>query len=88
MSIKYTMFYHGQPVLTMKNLQQLLKEVTQLTTNLETNYPEIYRLLDENTLTLPNESEPIIDKKILENYLETLKQLLKHHLDTHRTNQT
>lgn len=72
----------------MKNLHQLLKEVTQLTTNLETNYPEIYRLLDENTLTLPNEREPIIDKKILESYLETLKQLLQHHLNTHKMKQS
>jgi translation initiation factor 2 alpha subunit (eIF-2alpha) len=68
----------------MKNIHQLLKEVTELTTNLETNYPELYRLLDENTLTLPDDNEPVIDKKIMENYLETLKQLLKHHLETHR----
>lgn len=67
----------------MKNIHQLLKEVTELTTNLETNYPELYRLLDENTLTLPDDNEPVIDKKIMENYLETLKQLLKHHLETH-----
>jgi len=67
----------------MKNIHLLLKEVTELTTNLETNYPELYRLLDENTLTLPDDNEPVIDKKIMENYLETLKQLLKHHLETH-----
>lgn len=67
----------------MKNLSKLLTEITQLTTNIETNYPELYRYLDENPLTIPSTNHPHIDKQIMENYLESLKQLLKHHLETH-----
>ena len=67
----------------MKNLRKLLTEITQITTNIETNYPELYRSLDENPLTIPATDHPHIDKQIMENYLESLKQLLKHHLETH-----
>lgn len=69
----------------MKDLHRLMTEITQLTANIETNYPEVYRLLDENTLTIPAEGQPDIDKKILENYLQTLKELLKHRIEEHKT---
>ncbi len=67
----------------MKNLHGILTEITQLTTNIETNYPELYRSLDENPMTIPVSDHPHIDKKIMEEYLESLKQLLEHHLETH-----
>ena len=60
-------------------------EVTQLTTNIETNYPELYRFLDENPLTIPAVNHPHIDKQIMEEYLNSLKQLIKHHLETHKS---
>ena len=68
----------------MKNLQKILQEITQLTTNIETNYPELYRYLDENPLTLPTMDKPHMDKQVLESYLKSLKQLLRHHLETHQ----
>ena len=67
----------------MTTLTKLLTEITQITTNIETNYPELYRSLDENPLTIPATDHLHIDKQIMENYLESLKQLLKHHLETH-----
>jgi hypothetical protein len=69
----------------MENLKKLLTEVTQLTTNIETNYPELYRFLDENPLTIPAVNHPHIDKQIMEEYLNSLKQLIKHHLETHKS---
>lgn len=69
----------------MKNLNNILTEITQLTTNIETNYPELYRTLDENPLTIPATDHPHINQQNMENYLESLKQLLKHHLETHKT---
>jgi len=72
----------------MKDLHRLMAEITQLTSNIETNYPEVYRLLDENTLTIPVAGQPDIDKKILENYLQTLKELLKHRIEEHKTSAT
>jgi hypothetical protein len=66
----------------MNKLQNTLTEISQLTKTIETNYPEIYQFLDENPITIPSESNPSIDKKILQDYLDSLKQLLKHHLET------
>jgi len=67
----------------MKNLQKLLIEISQVTINIETNYPEIYRFLDESPLTIPSEKKPNIDKAVLQEYLESLKELLRHHKETH-----
>lgn len=68
----------------MKNLQNILQEITQLTTNIETNYPELYRYLDEIPLMLPTMDKPHMDKQVLESYLKSLEQLLRHHLETHQ----
>lgn len=68
----------------MNTLQALLAEIFKLTKIIETNYPELYQFLDENPLTIPSESHPTIDEKILKEYLESLKQLLKHHLETRK----
>ncbi len=68
----------------MNELKNLLQEITALTNDIETNYPELYRYLDENPLTLPVVSHPHIDKKVLQEYLQGLKELLKHHLETHK----
>lgn len=68
----------------MKNLQKILQEISQLTTTIETDYPILYRDLDENPMTLPVSEHPHMDKEVLQEYLESLKQLLAHYLDTHK----
>lgn len=68
----------------MDELHRLMQEITQLTTNIAVNYPELYRNLDENPLTLPTESHPEIDVKVLVGYLETLKVQLRDLLENHR----
>jgi hypothetical protein len=69
----------------MNELRKLLKEITELTLDIETHYPELYRYLDENPLTLPVSSHPHIDKSVLQEYLHGLRELLRHHLETHKT---
>ena len=70
----------------MKNLLEIENEIMALTFKIETDYPELYCFLDENPLTIPSKSHPDIDKEAIQNYLESLKQLLKHHLETHKKN--
>ncbi|RPD90714.1 hypothetical protein EGM88_15300 [Aureibaculum marinum] len=65
----------------MKTLQNILKEITELTTTLETNYPELYRSLDENPLTIPTLEHPQMDIRVMDNYLESLKNLLESYLE-------
>lgn len=68
----------------MKNLHTVLTEISQLTKTIETKYPELYQFLDENPVTIPSESNPNIDKKVFQDYLESLKQLLQHHIETRK----
>ena len=69
----------------MKKLHKVLNEITELTTNIETNYPELYRLLDENPMTLPIRQHPHMDKVVMQEYLESLKQLLSHYIEEHKS---
>ncbi|MDA9089417.1 hypothetical protein N9K15_00545 [Maribacter arcticus] len=69
----------------MKNLRNVLIEIEKLTTNIETNYPELYRSLDEDPLTIPSIQHPHINKEIMQEYLESLKQLLKNYQETHKS---
>ena len=68
----------------MKDLHHILHEITQLTTNIKTNYPELYHSLDENPMTLPVSKHPHMNKEVMEEYLESLKQLIQHYLETHK----
>jgi len=68
----------------MRNLQSIIREIMQLTTNIENNFPELYQKLDENPMTIPSESKPKIDKETLLDYLESLKKLLRDQLEEHR----
>lgn len=72
----------------MNNLKNLMTEITRITTVIETEHPELYRYLDENPMTLPAMGHPEIDKKVLEDYLQSLRQQLKHVLETHRAENT
>ena len=67
----------------MKTLQEIENQIITLTTSIEVNYPELYAKLDENPITLPSEIQPNIDIKIMEDYLESLKQILKQYTKTH-----
>lgn len=68
----------------MENSQKLLSDITQLTKKIETDYPELYKYLDENPMTVPAQSNPDINKKELQKYLDSLRQLLKKHIETRK----
>ena len=70
----------------MKKLNTLLIQITELTSQIESDYPELYQFLDENPLTLPVAVHPEVNKKALEEYLQSLRQLLEHHRETHIKN--
>lgn len=69
----------------MKTLNELLIDVTNITMNMETNYPELYQFLGESPETIPSTDHPDITIAIMQDYLESLEQLLKHHLETHNS---
>ncbi|MFI0429701.1 hypothetical protein [Mariniflexile sp. HMF6888] len=61
----------------------LLLEISNITLEIETNYPELYQYLDENPITIPSEDNLNVDDNSLKNYLETLKIMLKKHKEEH-----
>ena len=68
----------------MKKTQEIITKISQLTLDIETNYPELYRTLDENPMTIPSLEHPQLDTVVMQAYLDSLQQLLEHHKDTHR----
>ncbi|WP_034920751.1 hypothetical protein [Gillisia sp. CAL575] len=70
----------------MESITRLLNQINIITLEIETKYPEIYKFLDEDTLTLPFREHPKINAEILFDYLQSLKQLLSHHKETHLLN--
>jgi predicted Rossmann fold nucleotide-binding protein DprA/Smf involved in DNA uptake len=70
----------------MKTLNQLMQDIIQLTTEIETKYPELYKYLNETPLTLYKNGSEKVHTTELQGYLETLKSLLQHHIETHHNN--
>ena len=67
----------------MKTLQDIENQIITLTTSISVNYPELYTTLDENPITIPSKVHPDMNVSIMEDYLESLKQILKQYIKTH-----
>ncbi|TXE16736.1 hypothetical protein ES692_11800 [Psychroserpens burtonensis] len=67
----------------MKRLQDIENQIIRLSNSIAVNYPELYATLDENPVTIPSKVHPDIEIKNMEDYLESLKQILKQYIKTH-----
>jgi hypothetical protein len=67
----------------MKTIQVIENQIIRLTMSIKVNYPELYATLDENPITIPSEIHPDMNISIMEDYLESLKQILKQYIKTH-----
>ncbi len=70
----------------MNPSQDLITQINTLTTKIETQYPEIYHFIEEQPITIPSGTSCDTNDKILLEYLDSLKELLNHHLETHQKN--
>ncbi|MGE0562756.1 MAG: hypothetical protein AB7O47_13135 [Flavobacteriales bacterium] len=68
----------------MQRLQELIKEINDLTLKIEQEYPELYQYLDETPITIPCCNHLKVDTKNFSDYLDSLKQLLEHHIENHQ----
>lgn len=66
----------------MRNIHQLMQEIIELTTEIQTQYPELNKFLDEAPLFLDNSQGKDISPSDLENYLNTLKEQLQDRIKT------
>ena len=60
-----------------------MREILELTTLIETQYPELYKTLDETPMTLGSATENDVSHKDLHRYLETLRNVLKKYIEEH-----
>jgi len=69
----------------MKRIQTLMLEIVELTTKIESDYPELYKYLDETPVSLGHSQGKEISTIDLEAYLTKLKTLLREYIETHLT---
>ena len=67
----------------METIQSIEDKILKLTDTIEKDYPELYAYLDENPVTMPSSDHPKISIAVMEDYLKSLQQILKHHIETH-----
>lgn len=60
-----------------------MKEITELTTLIESEYPELYQHLDEIPVNTGNEKKGTVSHKDLSLYLESLRNILKKYIEEH-----
>ena len=64
----------------MDAIQELLSKITAKTREIEEDYPELQKYLDEQRITLPKDSSSnTIDKQSLEDYLNSLQSLIDNY---------
>lgn len=66
----------------MKSIEDLNKEIRELTDTIEEKHPELHQFLSETPGTIPGKPGEQVTVGHLEKHLETLQTVLKHYLET------
>ena len=61
----------------METKEKVTAKIIALTMQIQEEYPELLTFVDEMKITIPNETNPEINIRILNEYYDTLNQLLK-----------
>jgi quercetin dioxygenase-like cupin family protein len=72
----------------MKTEKELNEKIIALTMQIRERYPELSKFLNEMPITIPNESSPEINIKILEEYNESVSNMLKKYELPHMNTMT
>lgn len=69
----------------MKKSQEILTEIARVTRDIEENYPELQKYLDETRSTLPegDNSSAELKEEDLRNYLDQLKEMIENYKKEH-----
>lgn len=67
----------------MRAERDILTEISSLLLTIETDYPGLYRHLDEGAMSFSNSHQLHIGSKELKEYLQTLKAMLTHFKEEH-----
>lgn len=64
----------------MKTEKELNDDIVKMTMKIRNEHPELIKYLDELPLTIPDKSSPEINCKILEDYYQSLRKILKKYV--------
>lgn len=67
----------------MQTEKQLNVEILEMTMKIEEQFPELSKYIAEMPVTIPNTATPEITIKILQDYYDSLKILLKDYAINH-----
>jgi protein-tyrosine-phosphatase len=70
----------------MNKAQELTQKIADITRIIEEQYPELYRILDEEPVDEDLDDPTKIDDADLEAYFLSLQELLKNHIKNLNTN--
>lgn len=60
----------------MKTEKELNDDILEITMKIRNEHPELIKYLDELTITIPAKSSPEINRKVLEDYYQSLSKIL------------
>lgn len=60
----------------MKTEKELNDDILEITMKIRNEHPELIKYLDELTITIPDKSSPEINRKVLEDYYQSLCKIL------------
>jgi hypothetical protein len=64
----------------METEKEINKKILTITVLIQEKYPELLKYLIEMPVTIPNQNHPIINVKVLKNYLNSLNAILNDYL--------
>lgn len=69
----------------MKTEKELNSDILEITMNIKSNYPELTKYLKEMPETIPDVSDPEINIQILQEYYDSLNDILEKYAENHNT---
>ncbi|WP_431133028.1 hypothetical protein [Psychroserpens mesophilus] len=67
----------------MENTSKILTEISEVTRDIQENHPELQKYLDETRSTLPKPYNADSTEKELQNYLNSLKEMINKYKEKH-----
>lgn len=67
----------------MKTEAELNKNIVKMTMTIRNEFPELMKFLSEMPVTIPNSVSPEINVKILQDYYDSLEDLLRKYAPNH-----
>ena len=67
----------------MKTEAELNKDIVKITMTIRNEFPELMKFINEMPVTIPNMESPEINVKILQDYFDSLEDLLRKYAPNH-----